>query len=168
MPVVAHPPCRSWGRLRHFAKPRDGERALALFAVDQVRRCGGVLEHPAFSSLWPVAGLPAPGARDVFGGWTLPVSQSWFGHKARKDTWFYICGVEPGALPAMPFVLGDGTHVIVQSRTAADGSRIRKGHPSWRPEVTKAEREHTPPVLCAWLIQVARLAGVGGCARAAA
>ena len=28
-PVVAHPPCRAWGRLRHFAKPRDDEKDLA-------------------------------------------------------------------------------------------------------------------------------------------
>lgn len=28
-PVVAHPPCRAWGRLRHMAKPRVDERDLA-------------------------------------------------------------------------------------------------------------------------------------------
>ncbi|MWL55341.1 hypothetical protein GQL84_23735, partial [Escherichia coli] len=43
MPVVAHPPCRAWGRLRKFAKPRPDEKALALFAVAQVRAFGGVL-----------------------------------------------------------------------------------------------------------------------------
>lgn len=62
-PVVAHPPCRAWGRLRHFAKPRPDEKALAIFAVDQVRKWGGVLEHPASSTLWTEAGLPAPGRR---------------------------------------------------------------------------------------------------------
>ena len=45
-PVVAHPPCRAWGRLRKFAKPQPGELDLARFAVAQVRRYGGVLEHP--------------------------------------------------------------------------------------------------------------------------
>lgn len=44
LPVVAHPPCRAWSRLRAFAKPRPGERDLAFFALEQVRRCGGVLE----------------------------------------------------------------------------------------------------------------------------
>ncbi len=29
VPVVAHPPCRAWGRLRAFAKPREDEKALA-------------------------------------------------------------------------------------------------------------------------------------------
>lgn len=41
MPVVAHPPCRAWGQLRHFARPVPGERELAILAVDQVRRWGG-------------------------------------------------------------------------------------------------------------------------------
>lgn len=157
--VVAHPPCRAWGRLRHFAKPRPDEKALALFAVDQVRRWGGVLEHPANSTLWAEAGLPVPGQRDEFGGWTLPVVQSWWGHKAEKATWFYIVGVEPGEIPALPLVLGEASHVIAQCKTLADGSRVTKGHPKWRPEVTKAEREHTPAPLCVWLVDLARKAG---------
>ncbi|HVZ17910.1 MAG TPA: hypothetical protein VG897_12380, partial [Terriglobales bacterium] len=45
MPVVAHPPCRMWGRLRQFAKGRPDEKALGIWAVDQVRTWGGVLEH---------------------------------------------------------------------------------------------------------------------------
>lgn len=158
-PVVAHPPCRAWGRLRHFAKPRDDEKALALFAVDQVRKWGGVLEHPAHSTLWAAAGLPAPGQRDEFGGWTLPVVQSWWGHKAEKATWFYVVGCEPGEIPALPMVLGEASHVITQSRTLPDGSRVTKGHPKWRPTVTPAEREHTPAPLCSWLVDLARKAG---------
>lgn len=72
-PVIAHPPCRSWGNLAHFAKPRHGERELALWAVDQVRIHGGVLEHPATSRLWREKPLPRPGEIDEWGGWTLPV-----------------------------------------------------------------------------------------------
>lgn len=60
-PVVAHPPCRAWGRLRQFAKPRADEKELALFALQQIRKFGGVLEHPAESSLWNEAFLPKPG-----------------------------------------------------------------------------------------------------------
>jgi hypothetical protein len=68
-PVVAHPPCRAWGRLKGFAKPRPDEKQLAFFAIDQVRRNGGILEHPAYSSLWAAAGLPRPGAgKDDWGG----------------------------------------------------------------------------------------------------
>ena len=74
-PVICHPPCRGWGRLRNWAKPRPDEKALALFAVDQVRRCGGVLEHPWGSTLWGAAGLPHPGHVDAWGGWTLLVGR---------------------------------------------------------------------------------------------
>ena len=50
-PVVAHPPCRAWGVLAHLARPEADERALALFALDALRRNGGVLEHPRKSRL---------------------------------------------------------------------------------------------------------------------
>lgn len=144
-PVVAHPPCRAWGRLRHFANPRPDEKELAIWAVAQVRSFGGVLEHPAGSTLWPAAGLPEPMTRDSFGGWTLPVIQQWWGHRAEKKTLLYICGMEPCDLPEIPFVMGEATHVIQ--------SRKRKDH---RPHVSKSEREHTPPAFAAWLVELAR------------
>ena len=67
-PVVAHPPCRAWGGLRTFVNPRPDERNLARLAVALVREFGGVLEHPAGSTLWPAQRLPEPGRRDGFGG----------------------------------------------------------------------------------------------------
>lgn len=147
-PVVAHPPCRAWGRLRMFAKPRPDEKQLALFAVDQVRKFGGVLEHPEGSTLWVAAGLPAPGKADRFGGWTLPVFQGWFGHKADKATLLYIVGCEPDRIPEIPLRLGAASHVLE--------TRIKRGQPGWRPSVTKAEREHTPSDFAVWLIELAK------------
>jgi hypothetical protein len=144
-PVVAHPPCRAWGRLRQFSKAKDGEKELALWAVEQVRTYGGVLEHPAQSTLWEAAGLPAPGYRDEFGGWTLPIHQHSFGHRAEKKTWLYICGCEPQDIPEMPLVLGKATHCI----------RPTKSYPRL-PSVTKAEREHTPEDLAKWLVALSR------------
>lgn len=161
LPVVAHPPCRSWGSLRAFVTPAPGERDLALFAVDQVRRLGGVLEHPAWSTLWPTAGLPDFGMRDRFGGWTLPILQSAWGHRADKATWLYIVGIEPAQLPVIPYRLGQASHVIAQCRTRRDGSRIRKGDPEWKPEVSRIEREHTPIDLARWLVELARSTTVG-------
>jgi len=156
-PVVAHPPCRGWGKLSYFAKPAPGELELGPFAVDQVRRCGGVLEHPKDSRLWGAAGLPRPGQVDAWGGWTLPISQHWWGHRAEKLTWLYIVGLRPSEIPPIPLHLGDATHVIARSRVRRiDGSRLRKGMTGWRPEVTKAEREHTPPRLADWLVELAR------------
>lgn len=144
--VVAHPPCRAWGRLRHFAKPRTDEKDLARWAVAQVRQWGGVLEHPATSTLWADQGLPAAAAsRDAWGGWTLPIVQQWWGHRAEKKTVLYIVGCEPNNLPDMPYVMGDATHVVQSRKREA-----------YRPHITKAEREHTPPELAAWLVELAR------------
>jgi len=106
LPIVAHPPCRSWGRLRKFAKPRPGERELAIWAVDRIRENGGVLEHPESSELWKIKKLPFGRERDKYGGWTLSVNQHWFGHQARKKTWLYICGLEPCQIPPYPLRLG--------------------------------------------------------------
>lgn len=134
-PVVAHPPCRGWGRLAHWSKHTSRELELALFAVDVVRSNGGVLEHPAFSRLFDDAKLPDPGCSDGFGGWTLPVSQSWWGHRAPKSTWLYIVGVSYRDLPSIPFHLG-----VASGRVHLMG---------------KPERERTPLGLCRWLLEVA-------------
>lgn len=155
-PIVAHPPCRSWGSLSYFAKPAPGEKDLAPWAVDQVRRWGGVLEHPRASKLWKAKGLPPPdGTIDEFGGWTLEIRQSWFGHRAAKETLLYIVGCTNP--PPLPVRAGRATHVIAQCRPRrGDGTRMRKGDPGWRPEVSVPEREHTPADLAAWLVELAR------------
>lgn len=154
-PIVAHPPCRGWGRLRHMANPRQGEKDLALMSVGWVRRWGGVLEHPAHSMLWPVAGLPTPGTRDDWDGWTLPVSQYWWGHRAEKRTWLYIVGVLPDALPPIPLRLGTAEYLCGTPGRRRDGTRLRPGDAGYRPEITKAEREHTPVAFAIWLRDVA-------------
>jgi hypothetical protein len=150
-PIVGHPPCRAWAGLAHMAKPRQGEKELAIWCVDQIRKWGGVLEHPAKSKLWPVAGLPEPGKRDAAGGWTLPILQWWWGHRAEKATRLYICGCEPSEIPEIPFRVGYATHVV------NTGHGVRAGMPSHRPHVSHKEREATPPALAAWLVEVARI-----------
>lgn len=132
--VVAHPPCRAWGRLSHMAKPRADEKDVGVWCLATVRMFGGVLEHPAHSRLFDLAGV-RPGKRDAGGGYVVPVRQQWFGHPARKDTWLYVVGVEPGRLPRMPLVLGEA------SRTVESQSR--------------ADRERTPVDLARWLLEVA-------------
>lgn len=156
-PVVAHPPCRSWGRLRQFAKPRPDEKLLALWAVDQVRAFGGVLEHPASSLLWQEKPLPEPGQVDAWGGWTLVVSQWWWGHKADKLTRLYICGAKGNQLPPIPYRMGEASHVIASSK-----ARQKR---RYRPEVTKREREATPQALAVWLVEVARICGYSNAKR---
>ena len=147
-PVVAHPPCRAWASLRNHAKPRDGEKDLAFFAINAVRKNGGVLEHPWLSTLWAVAGLPEPGRIDNFGGWTLPIDQNWWGHRARKRTRLYICGMRAFDLPDIPIRLGEATHTI--------GLWSGRNRSTCRPSVNKREYEHTPPELAYWLVDLAR------------
>ncbi len=148
--VIAHPPCRAWGKLRSFAKPREGEKELALFAVDVIRKNGGVLEHPESSSLWGVAGLPKPCADrieiDQFGGWTFPISQNWFGHKARKNTWLYIVGVLPMSIPDFPLFLGEAEYLVTY------GPRCKP----WKKAISLADREHTPPEFAKWLVELSK------------
>ena len=159
-PVVAHPPCRAWGRLRHMANPRADERNLARLAVALVREFGGVLEHPAASTLWPAQQLPEPGQRDAFGGWTLPISQNWWGHRAAKATRLYVVGCEPSDAPTPPLVLGEAEAVCGTSGRRTDGTRNTR-----RPEISKDEREHTPPELATWLVELAsrcKMHNVGG------
>lgn len=134
-PVVCHPPCRGWGRLRHWAKPRPDEKALALFAVEQVRRCGGVLEHPWGSTLWHAAELPHPGKVDAWGGWTLLVDQGWWGHAAPKPTYLYIVGCSREELGELPVQLH-----------RAEGRTLH---------LSPADRERTPPAFARFLVDVA-------------
>ncbi len=145
-PGVYHPPCRAWGRLRHFAKPRHDEKDLARWAVRQIRQWGGVLEHPAKSTLWADMGLPEPGQTDACGGFTISAPQYWWGHLAYKPTWFYVCGIERDKIPAIPFKPGEAPMVMQYSH------KCRR-----RPQIPHKLREVTPPALAQWLVDLARL-----------
>lgn len=53
-PVVAHPPCSRWCQLAPINEKRYGHKVgddagMFASALASVRRCGGVLEHPAKS-----------------------------------------------------------------------------------------------------------------------
>jgi len=85
-PVICHPPCRAWGRYHHLAKPRPDERDLALFALDLVRRVGGIVEHPRSSMLWRHL---RPGETSIV------IRQCDFGHRAEKETRLFYAGLPP-------------------------------------------------------------------------
>jgi hypothetical protein len=144
MPIVAHPPCRAWSAYcRHQAKPLPGERDLAPYCVDWLAKCGGVLEHPAHSTLWTTLGLPRPGERSSDGFWSMKVQQSWWGDKRSKNTWLLIAGLRPNDLPEIPFRLHD--------------PRMDREH--WN-TMSKHQRAATPPAFARWLIEVARASSV--------
>lgn len=145
-PVVAHPPCRMFGRLAGFSKPVDpwAEYLLGVHCMAAVRKFGGVLEHPRDSKLWPMTGAPRPnGPVDRFGGYTINLPQSWFGHRAEKLTWLYVCRVPKRQLPELPFALLAATKDIEHQ-----GER---------------EREATPRAFAEWLISVACAVQPGQC-----
>jgi len=96
-PVVAHPPCGPWGRLWHLCTKQDPE--CATIAAAQVRRCGGVLEHPAHSKLWTAAGLPRPGELVSPGEFSIRVDQWVWGHQSVKPTWLFVSGCQPEDVP---------------------------------------------------------------------
>jgi hypothetical protein len=124
-PVVAHPPCGRWGMLASVNQKRWGamigdDEGCFQAALASVRQWGGVLEHPAYSLAWTHFGLPRPVSR---GGWTssmddagysIEVSQSAYGHKARKRTWLYAVDTDlPELLTGDPrgeHVIGAGVH----------------------------------------------------------
>ena len=92
-PVIAHPPCRLFSRLRRFSTAPGCERLLFSFALAVVRQNGGVLEHPAQSNAWQIFNLPLPGRGvDNFGGYSVQVSMHQFGAAFKKNTWLYIVG----------------------------------------------------------------------------
>lgn len=130
--VIAHPPCQQWGRLRAQAHCNPAHLECGPIAVDQVRRFGGVLEHPADSLLWTACELPHPFSLwpDEFGGRSVALFQGDYGHPAPKLTWLYFVGVGP-----CPLALGSGA---ARGRVALQHSSVR---------------HLTPPELAARLVE---------------
>jgi len=152
-PIVAHPPCRTWGCLKAFATAAPAhEHALGPWAIDQVRRNGGVLEHPRGSTLFRECGIVPGGLPDEWGGITIEVDQFHWGHKARKRTLLYIVGTRN--LPPIPHRPGKPTHVIDRPGRARKAERPNSA--GLLPWVSHREREATPPAFAEWLVEVAR------------
>ena len=109
-PVVAHPPCQRWGKMwkgqpgniKAGKVERKGDD-LGCFksALFDVRRFGGVIEHPEYSHAWSHFGLAKPPRQGGWieagdgCGWTCRVEQGQYGHYCPKPTWLYAVGVDP-------------------------------------------------------------------------
>lgn len=147
-PVIAHPPCGPWGKLRHMSTRDDPQ--LAITAVAQVRAYGGALEHPAHSKLWTAQRLPRPGSPpDAFGGYTIEICQCDFGHVARKRTWLYIVR---GSVPPLP-PQREPTHWISGGRGRGPGGPTRV--PDGVKVACAEQRRRTPKALAHWLAAIA-------------
>lgn len=144
-PVVAHPPCRAFGRLKYFSHHTGCEIFLALWCVAVVRQCGGILENPKASSLWKLANLPKPGLIDSFGGICIQVNLHDFGFSALKPTWIYIVGISYSSLPALPLNFDAITHVVTSSRKGKTNNR-------YLPELSYKKRASTPQKMVDYFI----------------
>lgn len=143
-PAIYHPPCRSWGRLRQFAKTPSGEHWLAVWAVLRMWRYGGVLEHPAGSKLWSFMNLARPGQRyDSHGGFSVSLNQSWFGYPAKKNTWLYVVGCDISELPEMPLCF----NAITKTVSGSKNRNVLK-------ELSHTERSRTTLLFNKYLIAV--------------
>ncbi|MGZ4063935.1 MAG: hypothetical protein ACXVP0_13255 [Bacteroidia bacterium] len=136
--AIYHPPCRLWSRLRAFSTADENEKYLAVWSVNKVRSYGGILEHPAQSSLWACMKLPAVGQSDEF-GFTIEVDQFHFGHKYRKRTWLYICGASPADLPLEFRRIPGEPKYSIGGENEAD---------------SRFYREYTPKKFAKWLVKI--------------
>ena len=169
-PVVAHPPCERWGRYWHGGPSAKVRKKLGddggcfAAALNSVRRWGGVLEHPEASHAWRAHGLAAPPRdggwinADMIGGWTCCVEQGHYGHRARKATWLYACGVK--SLPSLawgPSVasvrLDAGYHSAAERRAGK-----ARGEKRDTERLSKRERAATPIQFRDMLIDLAHRA----------
>lgn len=135
--IIAHPPCRAWGNYRHKSKPLPGEKYLTIWAIRQVRINGGILEHPRTSQIWKRLKIRPGQKPDHWGGYAISIDQLWFGHRAKKDTWLYIKGINIMKLPKIPLNL-DYSITNIEN-------------------MGKNEREATPIKLARWLIETATI-----------
>jgi hypothetical protein len=149
-PCVAHPPCARWGRYWHggpSAKVRrvkgdDGGCFAAALAA--VRKWGGVLEHPQASAAWRAFDLNEPPwgggwiAADFVGGWTCCVEQGHYGHRARKSTWLYACGVS--SLPLLKWGNSDALCRMEALVHSAEERRAYRKLPKDAPAELRARR----------------------------
>lgn len=159
-PVVAHPPCASWGALAGFREYRWGLKRgddgfCFAAALNAVQTYGGVLEHPANSAAWVVHGLRRPAGAgwhaDCNGGWTCAVDQGNYGHRMRKPTWLYAVGVE---LPSIDWRRAENPQITGNTGSkGGKGGTLSSNSIAWMP---KSERAATPIPFRDLLLSIAR------------
>ena len=143
-PIVAHPDCGPWSKLRHLSTKQDPE--CGPIAVSLVQQLGGVVEHPQYSRLWDHMGLPKPDQGvDEYGGRTYFVTQVSYGHKCVKPTWIYCIGIDHDLVLCGVRTGGTPTHCVCKGPRAMS-----------LPVASKIAKRLTPPAFAEWLVSLAR------------
>jgi len=107
-PVITHSPCQRYGRFwkgqpgnikKGIVERKGDDKGCFKSALFDVRRWGGVMEHPEGSHAWAMFGLAKPPKQggwiraDDY-GWTCRVEQGQYGHYCPKPTWLYAVGTD--------------------------------------------------------------------------
>lgn len=162
-PVVAHPPCRLWINLAALNYKRYGgehnrpgnDGGAFASALANVRRCGGVLEHPRSTNAWAAHGLVKPTGigwshvvsddTDDRGYWVCEVWQSAYGYLSTKRTWILYVGAKAPLELDWSRVEGTHAHGWWKYKTRAD-----------KPKLRGANASRTPPAFAEALVALAR------------
>lgn len=142
-PLIAHPPCRKFSKLRSLSNAPTKEKQLAFFALEKIRRFGGILEHPKSSTLFKTGNFKLDGSIDDYGGFLRVVNLSDFGFQAVKPTMLYFVGLTPKQLPPFPLNFNAITHVISTSYKYSE-----------KKELSRNKRSETPIQMIEYFIQV--------------
>ena len=163
--VVAHPPCKRWGRYWGGGPSAKVKRVLGddggcfAAALASVQRWGGVVEHPEASHAWFRHGLNRPPRSGGWvwsgfgGGWTCCVEQGHYGHRARKATWLYVSGTDE--LPALRWGPASGCSRVDPGYHSAEERRESGGAPAEN-RLKPWERIATPAEFRELLLSIAR------------
>lgn len=143
--IIAHPPCRGFGRLRSFSNNPGCELFMGFSSIAKVRRFGGIVEHPISSTLWQKMKVGSLKSPDQYGGYLIKVHLSDFGFKAKKPSGLYIVGLPYKLLPAQPLSLDAITHSVCTSKKSA------------KKELDVLVRSRTPLALINWMLEVCEL-----------
>jgi hypothetical protein len=167
-PVVAHPPCERWGRYwggspATFPRLKLGDdNGCFAAAFAAVKRFGGILEHPEGSHAWKHFGINAPPREGgwvpaglLTPGWTCCVEQGWYGHRARKATWLYACGVD---LPQLHWGTAPGDFLRLDEGFHSKEERARAIKTGACQRLSKKQRAATPHAFRDLLISIAETA----------
>ena len=168
-PVIAHPPCQRWGRYwsggpnpRQPRKKMGDDAGCFEAALRDVRKWGGVIEHPEATHAWRVFDLSAPewlggwSHADCLGGWTCCVSQGHYGHRARKMTWLYVFGLTYSELPKLKWGPAKNCVRMEDSHSSLSRELARgKANNGINERLSTRERAKTPLPFRDLLIEIA-------------